>query len=57
MRLAKFLTIFLMTASLAAGAEKKQQPEGKKYLRHTFSAAAVGKAGLGAAVTQRDQYS
>jgi hypothetical protein len=52
MRFAKVLTIFLMMVSLAAGAENKQQPEGKEYLKHTFSAAAVGKAGLGAAITQ-----
>jgi len=34
------------------GADKAQQSEGKKYLKQTFSPAAAGKAGLGAAVTQ-----
>ena len=52
MRLAKIFTISLMIGSLATGAEKKQPSEGKKYLKRTFSASAVGKAGLGAAITQ-----
>ena len=52
MRLAKIFTISLMIGSLATGAEKKQPSEGKRYLKRTFSASAVGSAGLGAAVTQ-----
>jgi len=52
MRLAKTVAVFLMIGSLAAGEDKAQQSEGKKYLKQTFSPAAAGKAGLGAAVTQ-----
>lgn len=52
MRLAKILGILLMVGILAAGAQKAPQSEGKKYLKQTFSPAAAGKAGLGAAVTQ-----
>ena len=52
MRLARVLVTLVTIGGLAAGAQKARRSEGKRYLRHTFSASAVGRAGLGAAVTQ-----
>src|SRR5579863_10087308 len=52
MRLVKIVIVSIILGSIAAGAEKPTQSEGKRYLRRTFSPAAVGNAGLGASVTQ-----
>ncbi len=52
MRLARILVTFMVAGCVAWGAEKGRQSEGRKYLKHTFSPAAAGRAGMGAAVTQ-----
>lgn len=50
-RLSKLLIISLIAGTVAA-TEKPKNSEGKRYLKHTFSAGAVGRAGVGAGVTQ-----